>query len=88
MPATIETAIALGDGLELQTDGRIRRGERLAMAADVAPRTDLPRDHPLYGSRALRCVPSGWGDVVVGADSRPADAVAVAEPIGEEEVER
>ena len=73
MPVT--TATSVGDGLVLSTDGLVRKGTRLATSADVALRTDLPRGHPLYGTRALRCVPSGWGDVVIGDGGKPEPAI-------------
>lgn len=68
MAQAIETIVAkamdLGDGLELKADGAVelKAAKRPARAEDVAPRTDLPKNHPLYGSRAVRCVPSGMPD--------------------------
>ena len=35
---------------------------RLATTADLGERRDLPRSHPLYGSKALRNVPAGMPD--------------------------
>jgi len=50
-------AIRLVDAVEAE-----RLDARLATAADVPERRDLPRDHPLYGQRALRVVPAGMPD--------------------------
>lgn len=43
---------------------------RRARPADVPVRTDLPKDHPLYGRRALTIVPAGWPDAALDADGR------------------
>ena len=83
MPTTTATA-DMGDGLKLEADGRLTKGGLPAKAEDVALRTDLPKSHPLYGTRAVRAVLSGMGDMVVGADSRLEPAVkAVEAPLEE-----
>jgi hypothetical protein len=41
-----------------------------ARPADVPERTDLPRDHPLYGQRVLRVVPAGMSDCTLDDEGR------------------
>ena len=62
----------LEDDLELRADGVVRRRGQLTAArpTDIPERTDLPKDHPLYGQRVARVVPSGMTDCVIGADGR------------------
>lgn len=81
-------ATKLADGLELGADGVCRRGKAVAKPTDTPIRDDLPRDHPLYGTRALRCVPSGMTDMVIAADGTLLPAIEPEEPkpIGEIEV--
>jgi len=65
-PETKAVAMSIGDGLKLEADGRVCRADKAtARADDVAVRDDLPPGHPLYGSRAVRCVPCGMGDCVI-----------------------
>jgi hypothetical protein len=48
-------------------------------------RFDLPRDHPLYGKRALRVVPAGSGDIIATDKGiEPAATAASAAPPDEE----
>lgn len=85
------TAMDAGDGLELGKDGLLRKGARLARPDDVAIRLDLPVGHPLRGTRALRGVPSGMGDMIIGADSRLApiaEAKPLEEPLADREITR
>lgn len=80
------TRIALGDAIGLTSDGAVVCDGRPATEADVAIRDDLPLGHPLRGARALRSVPSGWGDCTV-AEGRlqPIDLKAIqTEPVEEE----
>ena len=48
------------------------------LPTDVPVRDDLPPDHPLYGRRALRCVPAGWPDCTVDDEGR---LVPLADPV-------
>jgi hypothetical protein len=60
------TVVDIGDGLKLEADGRVMKADKtLATESDVAVRDDLSRDHPLYGSRAVRCVPCGMPDCTI-----------------------
>lgn len=47
----------------------------------VPPRTDLPPDHPMYGRRALRAVPSGSPDVLVNDQGELEFTTIAAEPV-------
>jgi hypothetical protein len=73
----VAKAMDIGDGLELAADLSVmsKAAKRPAVEADVAPRTDLPKNHPLYGSRAVRCVPAGMPDCTI-VDGRLVPIVA------------
>lgn len=62
-------AVSQGDGKWLViTDDKPSAGTELTSttARDAVPRRyDLPKNHPLYGRRALKSVPSGMPDVVI-----------------------
>jgi len=66
-----DCAVLEADGIWLVTDDAARLDAGAVAltstaARDAVPlRSDLPKDHPLYGKRALRCVLSGSPDVVV-----------------------
>ena len=50
------------------------------LARDAIPRRyDLDPSHPLYGKRALTCVPAGTGDIVISDAGvlEPAQAQAI-----------
>ena len=49
-------AMDIGDGLKLAPDGTVTCAKRPAVEADVKVRDDLSPKHPLYLSRAVRCV--------------------------------
>jgi len=74
--------VDIGDGLKLEADGRVlTTAKATAVEADVAVRDDLSPKHPLYGSRAVRCVPCGMPDCTI-VDGRlvPIEAKPVEEP--------
>ena len=92
------TGIDLRNGLELdmrdgvvrieETDGDGENVRRVARREDVLERTDLPANHPLYGRRIVRVVPSGMPDCEIGEDGRLVPALrsadVEAEPIEDE----
>jgi len=45
-------------------------GDRIAVEADQELRTDLPKNHPLYGTRASRCVLAGMSDSIIGSGGK------------------
>ena len=92
LEATEVRRTKLEGALELHTDGVVRKGLAVAKPTDVAIRDEtdpiypVPRGHPLHGSRALRIVPAGMGDSVIGADGRLAPATV--EPVEPVEIDR
>jgi hypothetical protein len=89
----------LGDGLELRVDGTVRKHGRSdsAKTLDIPERTDLPKDHPLYGQRLVKVVPSGMPDCTLDEKGRlvpvvirdgkvviGSDPTEIDEPIGRE----
>ena len=79
---TKAATVDIGDGLKLEADGRVLTAAKaVACADDVAVRDDLPPNHPLYGSRAVRCVPCGMPDCTI-VDGRlvPIEAAKPVEP--------
>ena len=83
--AEAKAEIDLGDGLKL-VDGVVKKGLLAAKPDDVPLRYDLPKDHPLYGTRALRNVASGWPDSTVDADGHAVPATAELEPVEPEPI--
>jgi len=75
--------ISLGDGLTLEGDCVLKEGEA-ALETDVAFRTDLPKNHPLYGTRALRVVPAGMPDQVIKDGKMTSAEEAEISPLEEE----
>lgn len=74
-------AMDIGDGLKLAPDGAVTCDKRPAVEADVRVRDDLPPKHPLYLSRAVRCVPSGMPDcTIVDGKLVPIEAAKPPEP--------
>jgi hypothetical protein len=71
--------------LVIGDDGVVRCDGRVAQETDVSRRTDLPMDHPLHGSRAMRCVPSGMSDCKIGPGGRLVSMTATPVEIGEVE---
>ena len=62
--------IRVADGLELR-DGKVRQADgRPARHQHVPERYDIPRDHPLYGMRALEVVLSGMGDMTIDDEGK------------------
>lgn len=63
---------ALDAVFDLREDGILecKAQSRIARPTDVPVRTDLPKDHPLYGQRVLKVVPSGMGDCTIDADGK------------------
>ncbi len=57
-------AIDLKDDLKIE-DGIVLKDGIPAQLTDVSLRTDLPKDHPFYNTRALRVVPAGMPDCIV-----------------------
>ena len=71
-------AVDLGDGIKLEGDLATKNGKP-AVETDVALRYDLPKDHPLYATRALRVVPAGSPDMLVKTGK--IEPVVKAEPV-------
>ena len=59
------SAVALSD-VEFK-DGVVYIDGKVAETEDQPLRTDLPKTHPLYGTRALCVVPSGYRDCTIGS---------------------
>ena len=98
-PETARTGAALAIAVEEPRDDRetlwlvleadASRDAVRARPADVPERRDLPRDHPLYGLRALRVVPAGMGDCTLDDAGRlvpiePPKPDPVLEPVADE----
>ena len=62
----------LANGLELRADGVVRmEGTDLPVKVeDLHERTDLPKNHPLYGKRLVPVIPSGMTDCTVDEKGR------------------
>lgn len=69
--------------VSIGADGTCRVGKALAKPTDAPIRDDLPREHPLYGTRALRVVPCGMSDIVIAADGRAVACDEKGEPLKE-----
>ena len=80
MPEEKENRVVanLGDDLELRADGVVRKKGmgQSARSNDIPERTDLPKDHPLYGQRLVKVVPSGMPDCTLDEKGRLVPVVA------------
>jgi hypothetical protein len=76
------------DGLVLVDEDKIDDKEVVVFAAqkDIPVRTDLPRDHPLYGRRILKVVPAGMPDLEIDANGQIKEVVIEVPGIKEVEI--
>jgi hypothetical protein len=58
-------------------------GDRVAVETDQELRADLPKSHPLYNTRAARCVLAGMPDSIIGSGGKlqPIAKEVVTDPV-------